>query len=279
MKSIYKGQVAEGEYLEVWASPRRWRRELQLGDYHYIGVSDPNDEKVMWVLENKLGFTMAGDFVGLIRLDELRTDFKSNHQKVKRVFDQTKGSQLRCIESEEDANLKRTFCFDTSTNELRRAETSPRDLSPERTEYSGYRHFESSTFPAMIRRVSDGRSVDLTITKLQPEISADPSTFSRPTGAMSRGACPVATMRPKMLRHGSPKYPAGETGPSSVRFWFMLSTDGRPHDIKLLEAKNGAFAKSALKVVQEMLYQPAMCQGQPIEGQVTLEISVEPFSR
>src|SRR5438477_5176512 len=95
---LVRGGAKDGKYLEVWQSPARWRRELTIGEYHYIQVSDPNDDKHSWVVEPSEMAGFGRKTLGFLQLNEL----DANSWKVGKVFDRDNhGVQLTCIEAKE----------------------------------------------------------------------------------------------------------------------------------------------------------------------------------
>src|SRR5207248_1391979 len=112
---LVRGGAKDGKYLEVWQSPARWRRELTIGEYHYIQVSDPNDDKHSWVVEPSEMAGFGRKTLGFLQLNEL----EPNSWKVGKVFDRDNhGVQLTCIEAKESVGEKRTICFDRVTKGL-----------------------------------------------------------------------------------------------------------------------------------------------------------------
>jgi hypothetical protein len=252
------GGAKEGEYLEMWQSPTRWRRELTIGDYHYVQVSDPNDEKHSWVIEPSELAGFGRETLGFLLLNEL----EPNSWKVGKVFDRDKqGVQLTCIETKESGE-KRTLCFDRLTKGLQSVRYSSL-LSHWQHEYSQYIVFGGFNFPGRIKsKSSDGESLEIVVTDLAPESGGDTSVFARPPNSERRPVCRVAT--PPRLLSSDDRGPGFTRGNHKAVFGLVVGIDGRPHNLRVIDFTDQNYASAAGSIVQSWTFTPSLCQGEAI---------------
>ena len=256
---LVRGGTKDGKYVEVWQSPTQWRRELTIGAYKQIQVSDPNDERHSWVIEPS---EMAG--FGRVTLEFLQlNDLEPNSWKIAKVFDRDNhGLQLTCVETKENIGEKRTICFDKLTKTLRSVKYS--SLGPHSLhEYGDYIAFGLFSFPGHIKSESpDDGLLDIVVTELAPETSSDPSLFAKPPNSERRPVCRVAA--PPRVLSSDNKYPAWAAGNQKAVFGLVVGTDGRPHNLQMIDSTDQNYASTVQHIVQSWVFAPSVCQGEPI---------------
>jgi protein TonB len=269
-----QGTVLEGEYLEIWASPRQWRREVTLGDDHFVQVADANDEKHIWVVEPRTHFGFAKQILDLAELEDLREE----NANPKKLFPVTKdGLQLTCIESKRDEyGGRETTCFDATTGSLHSVEGSPHGPTWRR-DYFQYGPIGTNSFPRSIKsEFSNGDSfLEFTVTKLLSEPQYDAAAFSRPENSEHRPVC-ARPVPPRVLREPDPEYPPGQSGAPVVVVQMIVETDGRPRDLNVLKSQGQAFDTAAIKAVRNWIFKPATCGGEALPTTVNVELSFRP---
>jgi TonB family protein len=268
-----KGTVLEGEYLEIWASPRQWRREVTLGDDHFVQVADATDEKHSWVVEPRTHFGFAKQILDLAELEDLREE--TAHPK--KLSPVTKdGLQLTCIESKGDEyGGRKITCFDASTGSLRSVERSSHGPTWRR-DYLQYGPVGTNIFPRLIKsEFSDGDSLELTVTKFLSEPQYDAATFSRPEDSEHRPVC-ARPEAPRVLREPDPEYPRGQSGAPVVVVQMIVETAGRPRDLNVLESQGQAFDAAAINAVRNWTFKLATCDGEALPVTVNIEILFRP---
>jgi hypothetical protein len=251
---LARGPGKEGKYIEVWQSPTLWRRELTIGDYHYIQVSDPNDDKHSWVIEPSEMAGFGRETLGFLQLSEL----EASDLKVAKVFDRDKqGVQQACIETKGG----RTICFDRLTKALQSVKFS--SPGPQwKHEYSQYVAFGSSLFPGRIKsESSDGQSLEIVVSELVPESSSDTSVFAKPPNSERRPVCRVATP-PQLL--SSDKGPGLTRGNQWAVFGLVVGIDGHPHNIRVIDSTDPNYASAVRTIVQSWTFATSVCQGEAI---------------
>ncbi len=199
------GATKTGEYLEIWVSPKQWRREITLPDYHFLEVKDPSDEKHSWVIESP-GWINPRELLTLLRL----TDLDTEEFKVKKVFQkQRDGLNLSCFEAKE-GHGSQTTCFQADSKILQSVEGSYYGTKQHR-EYLDYSPFTGSNFPRLMRSQSKDTSIEISVTKLIPEPNYDAALLLPPPSAEHRPTCKKPAF-PKEKFAPEPDYPKGGSG-------------------------------------------------------------------
>lgn len=259
-----KGKFTEGEYLEVWASPRQWRREITLGDDHFFQVSDPADEKHTWVAEPRRRLGFAREILEFAQFGDLQEE----NLNPKKVFQVSKNEvHLTCVEIKGEYGGKIVACFDSSTNFLQSVEHSSHG-STLRHEYSQYSPFGTVSFPRRMKSIS----LEFAVTKLAVEPNHDPAIFSIPQNAERRPAC-ARTIPAHALSQPEPSYLGGESQRGTVVLGMIVDIDGRPHDITVTQSQGQALDAATLQAVRSWTFKPATCQGEPVPSFMIVEMS------
>jgi TonB family protein len=80
--------------------------------------------------------------------------------------------------------------------------------------------------------------------------------------------CPSA-LPPKPLATPLPAFPKAVRG--KVKMSFMIGTDGRLHNLMVLNSAGRAADSKAFNALRQWRYQPATCNGIPMEAEGTVE--------
>lgn len=260
------GKVTDGEYVEVWVSPRQWRREIALGDDHYLQIADSADEKHAWVVE-------PDDHPGFARqIIELAAsgDLDEENLKAPKVHDK-RGAPVICVENKGEFEGKVSTCFDRNTNALQSTESSSHGYRT-RHLYSQYVPFGHYSVPREIISESSERQLEFTITSLATALDIDSTLFSRPSYAELRPLCKKMT-RPHAQYEPDPTYPDGESGDHLVVLQVVVGIDGKPHYVKVIKSQGPAFDESAVRAVEGWNFRAATCEGEAVPTSIDVEIS------
>lgn len=257
----------EGEYLEVWASPQQWRREIVVGDHRQIEVGG---EDKRWVLND-----LALNSLRLLRVPELLSlgDLNLEQFKVKKIRKETSaGIQAHCVEVKPSDNDVVTFCFEVASG-LLLLTVNPVSMGKTSYQYSDYASFGNHSYPHKLRAFSGGTAyLEVEVTELSPEPAPEASLFVSPEGSQQLPVC-LKIEPPKPLSDPEPVYPRGQAGNARVMLWIIVGIDGKPSDLRVALSSGDAFDNAALDAVRRWTFRPAMCAGQPIAVQVSIEIN------
>lgn len=155
-----KGTLAPGQYAVTWASPSRWREEVQFADYERLRV---HDAKGYWQ-KSSVNFKPETIF----QLDTM-LDFKSalripGSQTLGKVRNRDKdGVRRRCTEVKWKTGTDRVLCFEEGSGNLLSIEyplsgqQNPPEIS--RIEYSAFSNVGEKRVPFEIRAFRDRKVV------------------------------------------------------------------------------------------------------------------------
>ena len=84
----------------------------------------------------------------------------------------------------------------------------------------------------------------------------------------SHGRCP-AVLPPKPLATPLPTLP--KAGRGNLRIRFVIGVDGRLHNLAVINSAGRAADSRAFNALRQWRYEPAMCNGVPMEAEGTVE--------
>ncbi len=89
-----------------------------------------------------------------------------------------------------------------------------------------------------------------------------------PSAAREHPRCP-AILPPKPLATPLPAFP--KAGRANLKIRFVIGTDGRLHKLAVVNSAGRAADSKAVNALRQWRYQPAMCDGIPMEAEGTVE--------
>jgi TonB family protein len=259
----------EGTYLEVWASPQQWRREINAGTYHQIEVGN---ETTRWALK---GLTSESSRFQQVQVLFSHTELDLEKFKVKDVHDETNaGVRVRCVEIKSREQNDDSFCFDGASGTPLLTVLRFRGGSEIAHTYSDYAKLGSHSYPLRLRRIYDREALEATVTNLVLESSPQQSLFDPPGGSQEIPNCRKIEP-PRPLKQPDPEYPRGETGSPTVVLFIIVGPDGRIREAKVARSGGGGFDAAALKAARGWIFQPAICSGsgKPVPVALNIEFS------
>jgi hypothetical protein len=177
-----------------------------------------------------------------------------------------KRSGLVCGRARADRDHE--FCFDPSTGILVRDR-----IGKIAREYTSYEAFGSKLYPRVFRTFADSRlQAEIVVTELLAPSALDASLFS-----------PVAQAeRSRWCRRFDPAYPArtllppqpaisATFGEERATLTAKVSVSG-PVQLVEIKASLPQLHRYAIDAVQRWQFQPAVCDGRNVEGEVRIEI-------
>jgi TonB family protein len=263
------GSTVEGTYTETWISNSQWRRETALGEFHRTQV----------VLGRK-SWTSDNSTVVPERLAAIPTTFDpwigfANPWKVAKFENQeVDGKTTRCFRTKPEMWGVSELCFESNTGTLA-ARIVPVHLRNKTVNglciYRDYRPLGDRRVPTFYACLEDkkvrleAQVVELT---LRPEV--DDSFFAPSSDGKERAHCPTRTQPPRLVQNEEPYSPGGEKG--IVTISLSVGTDGKPHDLEVVDSPNKASENAALEAVRQWKFKPAICEGEPMDVEITVEI-------
>jgi TonB family protein len=140
--------------------------------------------------------------------------------------------------------------------------------------YSDYQKFGDKVFPHLVRCYDDGKpTLELRVLELDVANNFGPDLFARPDGALETENCQGFPKPPKAVYTPDPAPPRRETPKDPVVLLLKVGEDGKPREIKVARSVDKAFDSAAMDAVRRWRFEPAMCEGKPIETQINVEIT------
>lgn len=268
-----KGSSTDGTYQEIWASSIQRRLEIKLADFHFTEVVDG---KKRWTLSStSLGNGVVKRVGALADVVAVDPAFAKPDKITNRAVE---GSEAVCLVTKPNTVGGRSArCFDQKDG-LLLEQIYPYILDnkilDEICRYSDYQRFAEKMFPRSAQCFKEGKQTWTVTLELSPLVP-DARSFLPPLGAKESVNCmgsPV--LPPKPLYTPDPAYPQGQSEPRyPVVLWMIVGEDGKPQDIKVARTVNNVFDNAAIGAASRWKFQPATCDGQPVETQINVEFS------
>ncbi len=268
-----KGKMLEGSYLFLWNGPAQWREEISFPGYSEVQVGGKGvvflkrttDFLPLRIdqLHSALGYGSGGSHFSSFVHVALGPD-----EVIKKIHDRKiYGSKATCVEIVDHENHPREVCVDESTGVLIRQEPFlDRD-----TEAVG-----GKLFPHFLSYVENGKSLaEIQVTELKTTEPLPASAFEPPNGAVSKPGC----MNPnpaRLVKRVMPQYPEPERRSyveGTVAIYARIANDGVPHQLQIVSGLTPGLNKSSLDAVQQWRYEPASCQGIPVDVETVITVN------
>ncbi len=262
----------EGTYLVLWASEAKWREEISLPSFHQI----------RWAREGKLWQKRSTSYkpwnVELF-LKSLALSARMQlhaEEKVDKVRTVTRnGAQATCvaIKGQKDGGWTREICFDRVTS-------MPFQYRGQKSrvhfEYSDYYDLGERRFPRYVRAYDGGKlESEFHAEELSFLTDSDEAPFVPPVDVIPRDWCKTPTP-PRLLNSGGGSliFPAGTLTPGRIVFYGVIGTDGRLHDLSIIDMTGigSSWAAFLREKMGKDTWQAASCNGVPVETELTTEI-------
>lgn len=270
------GKPNEGAYRMVWASPDRWREQVDLPGYRRIKGSE---EKGGWLARN-----LDHEVIPVANLDAV-LDFPNrlrraaaSKQPGKISTKEKSGLGLNCSRWEPAYLDKEDFCFQQEDGTLH-SEAFPygKAMSAYVTaqEYSDFFPFAGKLFPRSIRVLADKEVLlNFSVGRLTPLGQVSESTFTAPEGARQWPTCQNPEPA-KLLRHVPARYPNIEkTAHRSGRvvLYALIQEDGSVANLKVEGSTSENFSAAAIEAVRQWKYQPTSCSGTAMPTETFIDV-------
>lgn len=141
--------------------------------------------------------------------------------------------------------------------------------------YRDYERFGDRLFPRSIQYSKEGQAgVEINISELVREPSADPSQFAPLSGGVETSNCLPSDMTPPRAEaRPDPTFPKGERANRTlVILWAIVGTDGLPHNIRVANSGGAAFDTEAVRAVARWRFRPSTCRGEPVAATINIEL-------
>jgi TonB family protein len=282
--SVQVHYQGEGSYQLLWNGPNQWREEIRLPGYTEVQVGGKG---TVWIqrstdflplriydLHAALGFGSGVSGSGSGPTGSLVQSSLTQKDKIKKIHERKKHGEMQtCIEYEDEVERSSEVCVNESTNTLVRGSSSfnssyvGKDLQP----VGG-----GKVYPRFLSFVENGTTVaKANISEFTTSDQFPPNSFTPPAGVSPQAGCMNPTPF-RLLKKVTPQYPksARESrtqGLVAIDAWIGL--DGIPRIGKVVEQVSPDLEQSSISAVKEWRYEPATCNGKPVEVQTVLRFS------
>jgi hypothetical protein len=271
------GKTLDGSYRLVWNGPERWREEITFPGYTELQVGGRG---MVWVrrstdfvplriyqLHAALGFGSvagadAGYYRSFVQLDLAPKD------KIKKVHSRKEqGEKLTCVEIENELKYSSEICMNDRTGTLLRGSSY---------EDGDFQAVGEKAFPRSLGFVDKGKTVvKVQVNELiaSDQISAD--EFVPPNGVSAEPGCMNPTPY-RRIESVAPEYPPDARQQhiqGTVAVDVLIGTDGIPIIRKAVTSPSASMEKSGQTAIAGWRYEPAACEGKPVQVETVLLIN------
>ena len=265
------GKPLDGIYSLLWNGPDQWREEITFPGYSEVQVGGKG---VVFLkrsvdvlpyrisqLETALGFSSnfgVGRFNQSLMKDET---VKSIRQE------KLAGETAECIKIVSPDKNTREVCVDPRTGLVNRQKQGLADAE--------FTPIGSKIFPRSISLTRDGkRIVEIHITQFETGQWFSPDRFAPPAGAVSGDGC-MNPLRGAKVKDVTPVYPqmakvAHIQGVVATEA--LMDKNGTFQGLHIISTDSPLLNQSAVDAVKQWRYQPATCNGQPVDSEAVIEV-------
>lgn len=272
-----QGEQLEGSYRLLWNGPEQWREEIKIPGYTELQIGGKG---TVWVqrstdflplrisqLHAALGFwssasSDAGYSAYLVRAGISPTD------RVKKLRSRKQhGDKLTCVEVEHQTDFSTELCVNDGTGTLFRGEPyEDHDFQP----------VGGKVFPRTLGFVDKGKTVvKISVSSLVALVEFPTDSFIPVAGVAAQVGCmnPAPYRRIKIV---PPHYPSSlrqQHVQGMAAFDVSIATDGLPRIRKMVASSNPSFEKATEDAIAAWRYEPATCDGKPVEVETVLRMN------
>jgi len=267
------GSILEGTYTETWVSNTRWRKEIVLGEFRRTQVVAG---RKMW---NSATSNVLPEHLADISATFDPWFLLSGSWKADKFEDrQVDGKAAHCFRAKRSRSGVSELCFESATGVLT-ATIVPVQLGDRNVEglclYRGYQPLGDRVVPTSYSYFEDKKprlQAQILELKLHPPL--DDSLFAPLPDAKELVHCPTRAQPPVPVHNVAPDLTRNS---GVVRISLVVGVDGRPHDLQVASSLDPASDNSALEAVRQWKFKPAICEGEPIEVQIAIDIDFRPL--
>jgi TonB family protein len=264
-KITAKDEALEGEYTEVWVSRAQWRKDTVAGKFRRTEVVMGRKR---WLLDSPTAIPerleAATGFSGFGRLQP--EGWKPQKIDVRNQ----NGLSLRCIETG-----KSSLCFDVTSGtfayeiEERAVGTTAK---VEACSHSDYQKFgDRLVARSFVCTEGNVTTIEAKVIELAMNPAPDQGLFVPAEGAKESVNCFGHVLPPKPIRPAGPDPPQDRRGASAV-VSLVVGTNGFPRDLSV-SGPDQEFNRAALEAVRQWTFKPAMCDGEPVETEIVVQLN------
>jgi TonB family protein len=275
---VTQGKLTDGSYQLLWNGPDQWREEIRLPGYTEVQVGGNGTVSIqrstsflplrIYHLHTALGFGSGtlgsgGASGSLVQSGLVPTD------KVKKMKQRKEhGEAQMCVEYENEVKRSLDICVSQTTNTIvRSASYLDKDIQPAGS---------GKVYPRFLSFTEEGKTVArVNITDFTTPTQFPPNSFNPPAGASPQAGCMNPTA-PRLTKKVSPQYPDIALRvriEGTVAVDARIGTDGIPRIGEVVGHANPNLESSSISALKEWRYEPATCNGKPVEVETVLQVN------
>ena len=269
------GKPVSGKYVLLWNGPEQWREEISLPGYSEVEIGAKGVVFLkrttdympyqIFKLHQALGFGVGAWVDGFFSLGP------QAKERPKRIHDQKiAGKKSTCIEIQTAMTYAREVCIDQTTGLINRAHGGITDSEPIPL---GTKVFPSS----IVYRQENRVLVEVHVTELKTGEHFQAAAFDPPAGTTSRPGC-MNPVPPRKNRNADPHYPEQDKlarNQGRVGLYAKIDSAGVPQNLGVVLSAAPGLNAASLEAVRQWRYEPATCDGRPVETEVIVEVNYE----
>jgi TonB-like protein len=270
------GRTMEGTYQLLWNGPDQWREAISLPGYSEVQIGG---KRMIWVqrtadfipfpvynIRQALGFGSNASSPKSTLL--IQSSLTSRDAIKKTVGRKEHGDKLICYQIEDDQKHSSEICVHESTGTIARLASyyADTDLQP----------VGGKVFPRHLSVHLENRTAaQVNVTDFSTPAQFPAGTFLAPAGVQPQIGCMNPTL-PRLVKRQQPEYPPAarqQHREGTVAFDALIALDGAPQLRKLIETAGSDFEDSSRRALSQWRYEPALCNGQPVEVETVLQVN------
>ena len=134
----------------------------------------------------------------------------------------------------------------------------------------------AKVFPRVLTLHHDHEVVaKVNVAELASPASFPPDAFTPPLGVSSEAGCMNPSL-PDLVKRQQPEYPMAarqQHHEGTVSFDALIGKDGVPQLRRLIKSAGTDLDDSSRRALSQWRYDPAMCNGQPVEVETVLQVN------
>jgi TonB family protein len=179
-----------------------------------------------------------------------------------------RGQTETCVEYEDRVERQQEICVDDKTNTIVRDARSflDEDIQP----VGG-----GKVYPRVLSLFEKGVTMaKANVIEITTPATFLPNAFAPPSGSSAQIGC-MNPSSPRLVKRMVPTYPQGALQQhlqGRVAVDVSIGTDGVPKIGKVVGRASGGLEQSALSAIKEWRYEPAVCNGKPVELETVIRV-------
>jgi TonB family protein len=263
--SVPSSGLAEGRFLGLWQSERRYRWEFRSSTYSEVRL---RNDRVQWIWRSWQATPIRVSQATTALDSVLRQE--TSHLEPRKVKDRrVEGIQMRCVELK-GSDSDEQHCFHPTTGVpllIRRKERGNREVV-----YRFLQHepFGPKSVPRGIQVFEDKERVaDIHIELLAELDSLPQEALQPPAGSREFPVCDKPEP-PVALKTVEPRFP-GFTG--TVILTALVGSDGTVREAAVVQTMGEEVDAAAVAAVRQWKFLPMLCEGVPGPAEVNIQIN------